>query len=261
VSFVVASYNVLAECYVRPDRYRHVDPAALIPSARRRALIEHIRRCQADVICLQEVERDFYDALCLALSDHTSEFASVSDRRRDGCAVLIKSPRLAIEQAQPVLFRDGRGHCALMVTARIDGRRLGIATTHLPWQDPQRAQDPERTKDPNVAQQSLRTLAGLIEREPSPCDAWVITGDFNAPPKTDTARELLAHGFIDAFAAQPHAYTCNVGRDAARIDYVFTRGLIPEALPVRAIDADTPLPSLDEPSDHLLIAARCSWAR
>ncbi len=35
MSFVVASYNVLAECYVRPDRYRHVDPAAVVPSVRR----------------------------------------------------------------------------------------------------------------------------------------------------------------------------------------------------------------------------------
>jgi len=78
---------------------------------------------------------------------------------------------------------------------------------------------------------------------------------------TDTARELLAHGFVDAFADQHQAYTCNVGRDAARIDYVFTRALVVEGLAVRAIDADTPLPSLDEPSDHLLIAARCSWAR
>ncbi len=213
------------------------------------------------MICLQEVERDFYDALCLALTDHTSELALLADRRRDGCAVLVKSPRLAIEQAQPVLFRDGRGHCALIVTARIDGRRLGIATTHLPWLNPQHAQNPQRAKQPNVAQQSLRTLASLIDREPSACDAWVITGDFNAPPETATARELLAHGFTDAFADQPHATTCNVGRDPARIDYVFTRGLVVEPLPVTPIDADTPLPSLDEPSDHLLIAARCGWAR
>ncbi len=57
MSFTVATYNVLADAYIRRELYPNTSAAVLEPIARRRALLARLVELDADVFCLQEVER------------------------------------------------------------------------------------------------------------------------------------------------------------------------------------------------------------
>jgi hypothetical protein len=68
-------------------------------------------------------------------------------------------------------------------------------------------------------------------------------------------RELVDSGLVDAYAGREQA-TCNQNRKAKRMDYIFhTPGLKAEPAKLMEIDDLTPLPSADEPSDHLALVA------
>ena len=60
----VATYNVLAQCFVEPERYAYVTPqAALSPHTRQAHLLDTITSIEAGVVLLQEVEPDLLAAL------------------------------------------------------------------------------------------------------------------------------------------------------------------------------------------------------
>ena len=68
---------------------------------------------------------------------------------------------------------------------------------------------------------------------------------------------FLNSGFQDPFASLPGVFTFNAGGDPRRIDYVLLRGpLSGEPLDVAEIGAETPLPSVEQPSDHLPLGVR-----
>ena len=74
--FSATTYNVLAQCYVRPDRYRTSPAEALEPTSRRARLLARIEGLGSDLLCLQEVEPDIYEALRARLdSTHASAYA------------------------------------------------------------------------------------------------------------------------------------------------------------------------------------------
>ncbi|MGA9828697.1 MAG: hypothetical protein WBQ57_10260, partial [Rhodanobacteraceae bacterium] len=54
--FSIASYNVLADAYVRPDWFPRTSPALLEPGARTAAIAERVAGLGVDIVCLQEVE-------------------------------------------------------------------------------------------------------------------------------------------------------------------------------------------------------------
>ena len=85
--------------------------------------------------------------------------------------------------------------------------------------------------------------------------AWVVCGDLNVRSDNPVVKELISHGFLDVYAGREQA-TCNPNSKAKRIDYIFhTAGLRAEPVKLMEIDDFTPLPSADEPSDHLAIVA------
>jgi hypothetical protein len=72
---------------------------------------------------------------------------------------------------------------------------------------------------------------------------------------------LLEHaGFVDAYRARPDLNTCNPNRRAKRIDYLFhTPSLRSRPRDLPAITDRTPLPSEQQPSDHLAVGASFEW--
>ena len=56
----IATWNVLADCYVYEDEYPAVPRAALDWGCRRQRLLEALEALEADLLCLQEVEQDHY---------------------------------------------------------------------------------------------------------------------------------------------------------------------------------------------------------
>jgi endonuclease/exonuclease/phosphatase family metal-dependent hydrolase len=106
------------------------------------------------------------------------------------------------------------------------------------------------------ATQLLEELSAVAPQ----CPARILCGDLNVTPDSQVVRALERAGLEEAYAGQRPANTCNSNRKEKTIDYLFhTRALEarPVALPV--IDDQTPLPSDQEPSDHLPVMASFDW--
>lgn len=255
MALTVASYNILADAYVRPEWFPHTPSAMLEPGARTGAIAQRVRDLDADVACLQEVERAAFEAIRDFLApDYDAWFAKKSDPRPDGCATFVRAESARACRSAVHHYADGSGHLALVVSGAFEGRRIAIANTHARW-------SPDGT--PDAEHFGFRQLTELdaarAQLDPA-AQAWIVCGDMNVEPDAPIVAELARRGFDHAHRGTG-ARTCNANGRAKLIDYVFhSPELRAEALPVAPIDDDTPLPSEAEPSDHLPLAARFEWA-
>lgn len=70
VDLRIASYNILADAYVKPEWFPHTPADLLRPRSRHAPLVRRIVGLDADIICLQEVEPDSFAALQEGLEPH-----------------------------------------------------------------------------------------------------------------------------------------------------------------------------------------------
>ncbi len=263
MAFAVASYNILADAYVHADRYPGVPPPLLPIGYRKPLLCGRVAGLGADVICLQEVESDVYRALDEHLRPlgYEGRYARKGRGLADGCAAFIRSAALEVHADHVLLFADGRdagsftGYVALFLLLEWGGRPVGVINTHLKW-------DPPGT--PPEAHRGCRQIAQLLDdwkARRKDCPAWVLCGDFNATDESDIVRAVREAGFVDAYAGRREQATFSRQGEAKRIDYLFhTPDLVARPADLPALDAARPLPSPQEPSDHLPILARFGWA-
>lgn len=262
ISLSIASYNILADSYVRPKWYQNVDLEILLWDRRKFALAERVARLDADVICLQEVEADAYALIegTLATKGYNGVYAKKGAGKPDGCAMFFRQEGLRFTGADTLYYHDGRldvpdsGHLALIVSFESERGVIKVANTHLRW-----GQD----NKPPEEHIGYRQIRELIEERFKPDQtayapkayAWIICGDLNARSDDPVIKEILGAGFVDAYAGHEQA-TCNPNGRAKRIDYIFhTPNLSAEPARLMEIDDLTPLPSTEEPSDHLAVTA------
>ena len=262
MSFVVCSYNTLANAYIDPRYFPHVAVEHLQPEWRMGALADAIERRAAQILCLQEVEKETFDVLKrrLAKSGYAGEYLKKAGERLDGCATFFDRRQFTLADVRRVTYDDGTadraasGSVALLLRLRHGARSIGIASTHLKWESP--TTPPELRIGLRQARQMISEIAAMAPAS----DAWIACGDFNATVQTPTLETFRAAGFVDTFAAHPDAFTCNSNEITKRIDYLLHRGaLTASPHPVPPIHATTPLPSLEQPSDHLAISATFEW--
>ena len=129
VSLRIASYNVLADSYIRRSFYPGTPPSRLDPSRRHPALAAHVAALGADVVCLQEVEPPVLEAIGASLPGYEVHHEPKRGKP-DSVATLT---RLPAKGRGSVVYADGTGHVALFVVVEHEGRRLGIANTHVKW--------------------------------------------------------------------------------------------------------------------------------
>jgi mRNA deadenylase 3'-5' endonuclease subunit Ccr4 len=257
LSFRIASYNVLADSYVNPQWYPNVDPEILRWDRRKFALAERIALLDADIFCLQEVEADAYALLerSLGAKGYDGVYAKKGRDKPDGCAMFFRQCGLRFAGAATIYYRDGRqgapdsGHLALIISFECEWGVIRVATTHLRW-----GQE-NKPLEEHIGYRQIRELIDERFKPDLTAYAWIVCGDLNAQPDNPVVKELINSGFVDAYAGLDQA-TCNPNRKAKRIDYIFhTSGLRAEAANLTEIDDLTPLPSADEPSDHLALMA------
>lgn len=258
MAFTVVTYNILATAYIRPEWYPHTPPAMLAPAHRVPALVRRVVALDADVLCLQEVESDVFAALetSLAPRGYAGTLARKARRRPDGCATFFRREVFAPIEVARLPYRDGdppSGHVAQIAVLQHDGRRLGVANTHLRW-DP-----PGTSREQQWGHRQVRELLGGCDARSA--TGWIVCGDLNVPPESDVVAALRAAGLEHAHGAWPRMYTCNSNATAKTIDYLFhSAALCATPQPVSPVDDRTPLPGADHPSDHVPVEARFEWA-
>lgn len=252
--FSIASYNILADSYVRPDWFPRTPAALLEPGARTAAVADRVAELGVDVVCLQEVEPAVFAAVERRLgSGWGSAYARKGRGKPDGCATFVSS-RLPWKRATPHHYADGTGHLALVAVVELAGVELAVANTHVRWSPP---------GSPEAEHHGHQQLGELLAaRDQLAAGArWVICGDFNLRPGAAPLSRLEAAGFSDAFAGRQDDFTTNSAGGAKRIDYIFYgAGLSCRGASVATIDDATPLPSESEPSDHVPVVAELALA-
>lgn len=246
--FSAATYNILADAYVKPGRYPHSPPAALEPGTRRQRLLARVSALAVDLLCLQEVEPAAHAAIAGRLGD---EYVGVYAPRRgrpDGASLFVRSGPLALVGHEVMHYRSharGDDQVALLGLLRFAGQRLIAASTHLQW-----------CSEDTPAEQHIgrAQLVELLDRTERDADAiWILAGDFNATADSAVLRAATGRGMALAAAGQRPWDTCNANGRPRKLDYLlYSEGrLDPRPGPLPPLRGDTPMPSLVEPSDHL----------
>jgi len=261
--FTVATHNILATAYVKPDWYEGVPEQLLRPESRLLAVVNHVEALHADILCLQEVEPTVFSALNNRLGPlgYTGYFEQKGQGRPDGCATFIRSNLFAVRQLQRLEYCDrensperNSGYVALLLALESDGHMLGVANTHIRWNKP------GTPRDEHVGYRQVTDLVETCRTFEPRCSDWVICGDFNAAPDTEVVGAMRNAGYVFAHADRPNVRSAVANGRAKLIDYVFhTAGLRAKPLDPPVIADDTKLPSQDQPSDHLALVAEFAW--
>lgn len=253
-SFLLCTYNVLADSYILPSYFPDVEPKLLSPPWRRAALCAQLVALAADVYCLQEVEApafaDFSAALApLGLRGH---YAPKGAGRPDGCAVFIRESLLQVRALRRLTYQDGppdSGHVAQLVTVAPvtePGRLWLIANSHIRYTAPGQER---RTPMQQVDQLLAEALA-------EPAEARVLCGDFNLRPEDPLLAPLRDAGLRSIWDAEVQP-TCFANGSSKCVDHVFYSDDLRAARgALRPLPAGTTLPAVDQPSDHLPILVR-----
>jgi len=233
---------VLADAYVRREYYPHTPRAVLDPERRRRAVADRLfTYADVDVLCLQEVDAALFALAGTTLPDSIGRLLPKRGRG-EGCAIFVRRALAGDAIWREHVFSDHSGHVAIGVT--FEG--VAVVSTHLKWEPPD---------TPANAHRGLGQLAEILELWSS--GSRIICGDFNADADSDVAALGASRGLSDAYASLADACTCNANGKKRRIDYILhSPDFTAAPTPLLAIQDDTPLPSVTEPSDHLAIEAR-----
>lgn len=257
MSLTVATYNVLADSYIHPSYYPQVPSGLLDPAWRQPALLEVMVALidqGAQVLCLQEVEPALHERIARRLEPrgYRGVYAQKGAGRPDGCSTFFLD-RFQLLADRVLRYADGgagsadSGHLALLLTfAHLELQRpVTIANTHLRW-------EPESIPaDQRLAARELVEL--LHELPPAP---FIIGGDFNLRPESSVLDGLRRAGLVDSHANLHRGATCFANGRASTVDYLWhSPDLIATPMPIPPLLADQPLPSREQPSDHLPLCA------
>jgi mRNA deadenylase 3'-5' endonuclease subunit Ccr4 len=264
MSFAVATYNVLATTYIKPEWYPGVADHLLRAETRVPALVRHIEALDADILCLQEVEPDVFAARNARLGPlgHAGYYEQKGRNRPDGCATFVRTAAFGVRHTRRLEYRDREtgaeahsGHVALLLVLERDGQALGVVNTHVRWMAP------NTPRDEQVGFRQVAELIAVCRDFDPPCRDWVVCGDFDYPPDAEAVGAMRDAGYSFAHADRPHIRAAVANGRAKLIDYLFhTAGLRARPLDPPVVTDDTKLPSPDQPSDHLALVAEFDWA-
>jgi CCR4-NOT transcription complex subunit 6 len=226
-TFRVCCFNVLAENYASPERVAYCPSWALAWSYRREVIVSALLQCDADVLCLQEVEAlQYRDFFVPKLADFDSVFLPKSRVRNsdkpdrvDGCATFFRRSRFTLVRDHHVEYQSvamkrhkefdderalqrliGRDNVALLVALRFNQspqQVVIVSNTHIHW-------------NPQMCDVKLMQVALMVERieqfarelgfTPTKPPPLVVCGDFNMTPESGAFRLLSAGALPRAHA-------------------------------------------------------------
>ena len=261
MAFTLATWNILATAYIRPAFYPKTPRQILDSVWRIPALVRHAQGLGADILCLQEVEAEVFAPLQAGLGGlgYTGTYARKGGNRPDGCATFFRSACFTAATDTRIAYSDGEGfansgHIAQFLRLEHQGKRLAVINTHLKW-DP-----PDTPRERQWAYRQIRQVLDVLRQEAASSTGQIVCGDFNVLPPSDVVEALRTAGFDYAHRECPGISTCNSNGEPKLIDYLFhSDSLRAKPLLPAPIDAGTPLPSADQPSDHLPLIARFDW--
>eukprot|EP01034_Spumella_vulgaris_P023683 gene23683-29928_t len=115
IRFRVVSYNVLSEIYATKQAYPYCDAWNLSWPYRRKVILAELEETQGDVVCLQEVQADHYEAHLSPMMKALGYDGLFKPKSRectglygkvDGCATFWKCNRFILAENYSIEFND-----------------------------------------------------------------------------------------------------------------------------------------------------------
>ncbi|XP_029649667.1 mucin-17 [Octopus sinensis] len=217
--FSVVSYNILADCHfykVQKDRYPAEEKLFLELPARHKRLMAELSYIDADVVCLQEVEPEYYSK---TLSPDMQKLGyegfykkRVHENYDEGETTFYKTSRFSdpentayslkqlidkdiqeMSLSEEVKESVRRFMClpdVLLVTrlrCKNTGKFITVGNVHVNWGN---------FKLPNIqCVQIARAIREVVNRAGSDSNPHVICGDFNSSPKSP-GYQLASEGYL-----------------------------------------------------------------
>jgi endonuclease/exonuclease/phosphatase family metal-dependent hydrolase len=236
--FIVATYNI---------NYGNVNL---------KNTVETIRKAKADLVCLQETNKDSEKAVREALGAQYPYMTFHDQPGAAGFAILAKSPLKNVR----VIRRQFGPHDTVLADVEPGGRIVTVVNVHL-----QPTVPAETDGLPAMMRLFLKTEAIRIKEielihKGLPKDRPVILlGDFNSISNMTVPTYLAAAGFIDSFAA--------VNKDADQhITWHWKRGKVEWKFRLDYIFHGREFKTITSsivpggPSDHYLVVSALTWA-
>lgn len=242
--FTIATYNVLAQSYIKPDRYPYSDPADLKAVNRLPRVERTIRELGADILCVQEVEPSFYRTLQDHLSStHDSIFAA-HPKRPDGAAIFYAKTMTAHQSG--TFFAEGI-NVPFVELQTPDGPMM-VTSLHLKWQ-----RNDTPTSEHLGRRQLLHVISTLKKKTEHPI---FLAGDFNAISQSCVIQAAQREGFHINCRAQRPWDTTNINHKRRKLDYILsnTHKWTPKPCRLPRLEKTTPMPSPTHGSDHLALS-------
>lgn len=245
----VATYNVLADAYIKPKYYPLCATEDFKPERRHPLLDARVAALGTDVICLQEVDYEAFKRFDDRLRPlgYQGRWAHRAGGKPDGCATFVRAPW---KLRTSLIFdfddepRRPSNRVAIASVIECDGHRRALVNAHLQWDPPDAP--PHEQAGLGQALQLLSYVRGQGRA--------VVCGDFNAVPDSAILEAFRTEGFTDAHGDAPP--TSNTAGPPRKIDFLLhSYGLVAIPSPPPHVAAGTPLPSATEPSDHVPLIA------
>lgn len=216
-SFSVLQWNTLADGLAQHGEFIEAPPQALCWSSRSSLLLQELQQANADIVCLQEVNRfdDFFEPQ-LSQMEYQGLFlpkaASPCQQYGfppDGCAIFFKRDRFKLmQQPKGLCFQDGsqspcnQGLLSATLVDRVSGRTLLLVCTHFKAKE---GQANELIRE-HQAQQLLEfvslELAALCSGKGNGSNGsnggggaphLIVCGDLNTTPDARACQALRSH--------------------------------------------------------------------
>ncbi len=218
------------------------------------ALAAMIAKSKADLVCLQEVNRECEKALRKKLGKVYPHMIFKYGRKYNGFAFLSKRKLENLQRVKPVEFFN-----TWIVETELVGRRVQIANVHLHALNPRKGNGLTEVLKALWRTEGVRAkeIANIHKHLKKDIPA-IIAGDLNSLESFAAPRYLKSKAFVDSFAAVTKDPNSHItwfwrwkGQDLGfRIDYIFH----PKSL--RTLESRV---LKSKASDHYLLVSKLAW--
>ncbi|CAL9773420.1 unnamed protein product [Musa acuminata subsp. burmannicoides] len=182
-SFVLLSYNILGEYNASKhhELYWNIPSDFMNWNSRKRLICHEIRRWNADLLCLQEVDRYEDISICIRRKGYVGGYKGRTGGAKDGCALFWKKERFKLLEVDNIEFRSFGLHnnvaqLFVLELSEDDQRRVVVGNIHVLF-------------NPKRGDVKFGQVHRLLLKANALSEKWggipvVLAGDFNSTPES-----------------------------------------------------------------------------
>jgi len=200
LTFSILQWNTLATCYTGQSHYPYLSKEVLAFNERSKLISQEIKSYNADVICLEEVDKNDLEFFKSLYSREEYSFSYIKKpHSKDGICIMIRKPFEVFDEEMIIHTKEETKEKQNLVSQVVVAKQkkddlevcLIVTACHL-----------KAANFPLVRLHQARQLIEVIENKKQKCMDLgyakenifiVVCGDFNTNPESEPVQEFLQH--------------------------------------------------------------------